>query len=307
MSTGRNGGSHPGNSLPAFLNGTLGPVETSAVRAHLAVCPACRRELAEWESIASATGLLAAATPPAHVPAAVWKALGDERPAAQPDWTTWPDRSAWRLASLARQLLLAQIPLVRGAIWTASAVTMFAGCLVAVLLSNVVEAGVVLAMVAPLVAAIGVAFVYGPENDPGLEMSLATPTPPQLVLAARLTLVYGFDLALAVLAALVLAVQGGTGLVPLISLWLGPMLFLSALTLVLSLLWGSAVAIIAVMALWLLRLSVALDAGRSLDLGVFTELGETFWQRTPLLLALTALLLLVALIRAPRQERFSLQ
>jgi hypothetical protein len=300
MTTERNG-VHPGNNLPAFLNGTLDPAETSAVRAHLATCPACRRELAEWEAIASATGLLAAATPPALVPAGVWAAIGDSRPAAQ------PDRSAWRLASLAWQLLLGQIPLVRGAIWTASAVTMLAGCLVAVLLSHAVEAGAVLAMVAPLVAAMGVAFIYGPENDPGLEMSLATATPPQLVLAARLTLVYGFDLALAVLAALVLAVQGGTDLVPLISLWLGPMLFLSALTLVLSLLWGSTVAVIAAMGLWLLRLSVAMDAGRSLDLGVFTELGNTFWQRTPLLIALTALLLLLALYRAPRLERFSLQ
>lgn len=300
MTTGRNG-VHPGNKLPAFLNRTLDAAEMSAVRAHLAACPACRRELAEWEAIASAAGLLAAAPPPVLVPTAVWTAIGDVRPAGQ------PVRSAWRPALLAWQVLLGQIPLVRGAIWTASAVTMFAGCLVAVLLSNAVEAGLVLAMVAPLVAAMGVAFIYGPENDPGLELSLATPTPPQLVLAARLTLVYGFDLALAVLAALVLAVQGGTDLVPLISLWLGPMLFLSALTLVLSLLWGSAVAIVATMALWLLRLSVALDAGRSLELGVFTELGETFWRRTPLLIALTVLLLLVALVCAPRQERFSLQ
>ncbi len=301
MTTGRNGGSHPAHSLPALLNGTLGPAETAAARAHLAVCPACRRELAEWEAIASAAGLLATAAPPARVPAAVWAAIGDERPAAR------PDRSAWRLASLAWQLLLGQIPFVRGAIWTASAVTMVAGCLVAVLLSHAPEAGVVLAMVAPLVAALGVAFVYGPDNDPGLELSLATPTPPQMVLAARLALVYGFDLALAVLAALVLAAQGGTDLVPLISLWLGPMLFLSALTLVLSLLWGSTVALIAAMGLWLLRLIVALDSGHSLDLGVFTELGGTFWQRTPLLIALTALLLLLALFRAPRQERFSLQ
>jgi hypothetical protein len=306
MTTGRNG-VHLGNALPAFLNGTLGPAEMSAVRAHLAACPACRREVAEWDVIAAATGLLVASAPPAQVPAAVWETIGNEGPAIQPNRANWQDRPAWRLTSLAWQLLLGQIRFVRGAIWTASAVTMFAGCLVAVILSSAVESGMVLAMVAPLVAALGVAFVYGPENDPGLELSLATPTPPQLVLAARLTLVYGFDLALAVLAALVLAVQGGTDLVPLISLWLGPMLFLSALTLVLSLLWGSTIAIIAAMALWLLRLIVALDAGRSLDLGVFTELGETFWQRTPLLIALTALLLLLALYRAPRLERFSLQ
>jgi hypothetical protein len=283
-----------------LLNGTLGPAETSAAQVHLAACPACRRELAEWEAIASATGLLAASAPPVQVPAAVWAAIGDERPAAR------LDRSGWRLASLAWQLLLGQIPLVRGAIWTASAVTMIAGCLVAVLLSNAVKAGMVLAMVAPLVVAVGVAFVYGPDNDPGLELSLATPTPPQLVLAARLTLVYGFDLVLAMLAALVLAAQGGTDLVPLISLWLGPMLFLSALTLVLSLLWGSEVALIAAMGLWLLRLTVTLDSGRSLDLGVFTELGDTFWQRTPLLIALASLLLLLALFRVPHQERFSL-
>lgn len=301
MTIGRNVSSHPGNALPALLNGTLGPVETLAARAHVAACPACRRELAEWEAIASATGLLTAAAPPARVPAAVWAAIGDERPAAR------PDRSAWRLASLAWQLLLGQIPFVRGAIWTASAATMIVGGPVAVLLSNAVEAGMVLALVAPLVAAMGVAFIYGPDNDPGLELSLATPTPPQLVLAARLALVYGFDLALAVLATLVLAVPGGSALVPLISLWLGPMLFLSALTLVLSLLWGSALAVIAAMGLWLLRLIVALDSGRSLDLGVFSELGETFWQRTPLLIALTALLLLLAFFHAPRQERFSPQ
>jgi hypothetical protein len=300
MTTGRSEFNHLDHDLPALLNGTLGPAETVAARAHLATCPACRRELAEWEAMASATGLLATSSPPAQVPAAVWAAIGEERPAAR------PDRSAWRLASLAWQLLLGQMPFVRGAIWTASAVTMFAGCLVAVLLSSAVATGVVLAMVAPLVAAVGVAFVYGPENDPGLELSLATPTPPQLVLVARLTLVYGFDLALAVLASLVLAAQGGADLLPLISLWLGPMLFLSALALVLSLLWGSAIALSAAMGLWLLRLSVALDARHSLHLGVLSEVGATFWQRTPLLIALSALLLLVALYRAPRQERFSL-
>jgi hypothetical protein len=257
--------------------------------------------LAEWEAVTAASGLLASAVPPARVPEAVWAAISDARPAPQ------SERSASFLTSLAWQLLLGQLPLVRGAIWIASAVTMMVGCLVAVLVSGMVDSGLVLAMVAPLVAAIGVAFIYGPDNDPGLELSLATPTPPQLVLAARLTLVYAFDLAVAVIASLVLVVQGGTGLVPLTSLWLGPMLFLSALALVLSLFWGSTIAVSTVMGLWLLRLVVALDPGGLLGLGPLAEMGNAFWQRPPLLIALAAFCLLLAFAYAPRQERLSLQ
>lgn len=60
-----------------------------------------------------------------------------------------------------------------------------------------------------MIAAVGLALVYGPEVDPGLELALATPTAPRSVLLARMTLVFAYDLGLALAAnAVVLAVRG---------------------------------------------------------------------------------------------------
>ena len=124
--------------------------------------------------------------------------------------------------------------------------------------------------------------------------ALATPTSPRLVLLGRLTLVYGYDIALAVTAsAIIIAARGGTGLWPVIALWLGPMLFLSGLSLLLSLLFGRPRVISAALVIWATRII----SGGSLANGCQQRLrSSAFWRNNALLIPLAAALLIVAFI-----------
>jgi len=180
------------------------------------------------------------------------------------------------------------------------------GCVVALLAVSASAAGAALAVFVPVIAAVGVAFVYGPENDPSLEVALSTPTPPRLVLLARLVLVYGYDLALALAATGALAlVRADVGLVwPLVSLWIGPMLFLSALALLLSLLFGSAPAILAALGLWATKL-FASGYASSTFAPAGLDLIDAFWRTNLVLVPLAALCLAVAILQAPRVRQRS--
>lgn len=207
--------------------------------------------------------------------------------------------------ALAWQLLLGQLPLVRKEIWIASPLTIAVGCIVGMMTAEPAASGLLLAVLAPVVAAVGVAFVYGPENDPSLEVALSTPTPPRLILMARLTLVYGYDLVLALVATGLLAtVKGGLDVWPLISLWVVPMLFLSALSLLLSLTWGTTAAMLATIALWTTKVVYAAGSPETFS-STTGGLGlvEAFWGTNTVLLPLAVVLITVALLRVPSQER----
>jgi hypothetical protein len=285
---------HVADMLPAYLNGTLAAGTAARVEAHLSGCAACRTELAEWRAIAGAAPILYQQSP---IPddtllSRVWSEI-DRAEAETPH-----RRPALRLAWL-WSLLVGQLPLVRRGIWTASALTMALGCIIELLRPYGV--GKALAVVAPVVAAMGIAFVYGPENDPSLEIALATPTSPRLVLLGRLTLIYAYDILLAVIAsAAITAARGGMGLWPVIVLWLGPMLFLSALSLVLSLLFGSATGISAALVIWAARI---MADGHWLPTGD-RNLFIRFWGSNMLLIPLAVALLLAAFVSVSWQGRF---
>lgn len=296
----RNGG-HVGDLLPAYAQGTLGHKGLARVRQHLDHCVACRVEAADWQAVKEGTRLAAYA--PAPSPALlddIWDKIDQQgwatpAPARQPralrtrSWAAAP----W-------QILLGQLPLVHRRIWIASALTMALGWVVALPLGT--SAGSVVALLAPLVAAIGVAFIYGPENDPALEIALSTPTSPRLVLLARLTLVFGYDLLLAGGATAVLALLKGVTLWPLIALWLGPMLCLSALSLLLALMVGSTAAVLLALALWGFHVTIGLGAGNGLFPGdAFSALNLLWGTNLPALL-LAALLVTAAFAYAPRRE-----
>ena len=289
---------HATDLLPAHANGTLGPREEREVRDHLRGCPSCRAELASWEAVRGAAVARSEALPPPPegVVARVWERVGEDAAGA--------GRPGTRVRlSLAWQLLLGQAPLVRREIWASSAFTMALGCAVALLAAGPAHGGTILAVFAPVVAAVGVAFLYGSENDPSLELALSTPTPPRLVLLARLVLVYGYDLALALVATGVLVLaKDGVGAWALISLWIGPMLFLSSLALLLSLLFGANAAILVAMGLWGARLLAESGSG-GYRAGAASL--EALWRADALLVSLATLLLAAALLYAPRSGTFS--
>lgn len=302
---------HVADLLPAYAGGTLPAADALRVAAHAAGCPECARDLAEWRSLAEAARQTVAAVdappPSASVLARVWAeidadAAGAGRP-ARPAVSAAP--AAGRRARLLWDLLRGQLPLVRQGIWVASALTMALGVLVALAVQDASGAGLLFGVIAPVVAAIGVAFLYGPENDPSLEIALGTPTSPRLVLLARLTLVFGYDLLLALGATLLLAAgtEGGAAW-PLVSLWLGPMLFLSGFALVGSIVVGSAAGVAIALGLWASRLLVAVGGVGRTDDGAAGPLAG-FWRADPALLSLGAVLLAIAVLAVPRRERLT--
>jgi anti-sigma factor RsiW len=248
--------SHP--DLVGYVTGRLAGADRQAATAHLAGCPACRAELAGWRTVRGAlrTGPPApdADQPPAAAPlvAAVLA-----RSAADPvsQLAVPRHRFAW-------QLMRAQLRLVRPVVWVLSVLVTSVG---------VVLAGApqdsrprdIFGLVAPLVAAAGVAALCGPDQDPAFEIGAATVTPPSAVLLARITVVFCYDLLLSLAASAVLvATASGVGVGGLIGGWFGPMALLSAVSLLLAVRVGTSPALGTVVALWCGRaFTVSQDAG----------------------------------------------
>jgi hypothetical protein len=184
--------------------------------------------------------------------------------------------------------------------WPASAAVMALGAIVA-LISNHVE---FIYFVAPLVAAASLAILFNPEHDPALELTLSTPTSPWKVLLARLSIVSGYNLLLALAATIALLVIVPPELLGTLILgWLGPMTFLSSLALLLSLWIGTSNAIVIAYGLWIVQYVPYRLAGAwmvSPGWVSFITTYQQFWQSPTLLLSLSILLFGLALWFANR-------
>jgi putative zinc finger protein len=225
--------------LPSYAAGTLGDTDRELVRAHLADCPSCRADLAAWRAIADAV-----ASPPESPPTVVRAVLTRsalEGPVAR---DRHPIR---RLAAL----VVAEARLIRRPVPIASALVMALGfALISVQAS---AADLTLSLIAPIVAAAGVAGTYRSDKD---ELIAATPASGRLLLLVRLALVFGYDLALALTASAALAATGTAGttsLDALVGTWLGPMALLSSLSLLIAVRLGPDVALGAAVGLWAVR------------------------------------------------------
>lgn len=147
-------------------------------------------------------------------------------------------------------VLVAQRRVVQSEIWLTSAFMILIGGLVT-LLQNRMD-NVALVLIAPIVAAIGIAFLYSTHAESALEIEQTTRIPSVILLLARLTLVFGFDCVLGVIASVMVALSGrGLAFGPLIAAWLAPMAFLSALAFLTSVLFGEPTAGVGVsLTLW---------------------------------------------------------
>jgi anti-sigma factor RsiW len=278
--------------LPMYVSGALERWERQRVERHLAECAECKADLELWQAVSSevvsANRQLAA--PP----------MLAERVLAR----IHARRKTPSVFRRAVQLLQTQVPLVRQEIWPASLVVMVMGFGVALLSGH----AYVVRVLSPLVAAASLAVIYGPEHDPAVELALATPTSPRQILLARLTLVYGYNLLLALTASLGLLVMVPVEMLgQLILGWLGPMTFLSALALVLSLWIGTANAVAIAYGAWLVQIMaggmlISSEALTSLQVMPLLAAYQQFWNSPLLLLALAAVLASWAVWRAGKQE-----
>lgn len=300
-------GGHVADLLPAYVNGTLARAESDRVRHHLDACDDCRLELQVWSAVGAAVPL---AAEPAGLPALalldrVWAEV--DAPAKR-RLLRVPEPMRKR-ASLLGQLARVQVRLVPRGVWIASALTMVGGILLALLVAfaprdplRALHAAFILGIFAPLVAAIGAAYVYGPQSDSGLELALATPTSPRVVLLARLILVVGYDLLLSTAGSLLLVVVGRGTLAAIVGVWMGPLLLLSSVSLVLSLIISAVGAVTGAIVMWASRLVAAIPAHDAAFQSAQAPL-KAMWQTSPAVILVALALVTAAVLCVPRQER----
>jgi hypothetical protein len=281
---------HVADLLPDYLSQSLDEAVMPQVAAHLKQCVVCRHEFEAWQRLGTVMheSVTTLPQPRADLLDCAWETI-----AATPRRSTlWQKRlfPIWQVAC-------AQIRLLNPLLWLASGLGIAFATWVT---SGQPGSGEwVLGLILPLIAAVGMAFLFSQEIDIRLEMALATPTPPRLVLVSRWFWLFAYDLVLSIVATLVLAALGHEGFWPLVSLWLGPMALLSSFSLLFSSFAGPIVALV---------LSVAAGIGRffSLSSGFDPQrVHDGFWQTSPLIFFLAALCLALAVIQVQHQERLS--
>jgi len=281
---------HITDLLPFYASGALDANQRQMVDRHLAGCKSCREELGLWKLVSQEIAAQdRALQPPANMAERALESVSRPKPSRL--------RQAWGI-------LMAQRPLVRREIWPASALVMLLGYLAAVI-SGQQRA---LLIVAPLVAAAGLASIYGPENDPVFELALAAPISPRQILLARIALVFGYDLILASAASIGLyPVMPGLPLGNLILSWLGPMTFLSSAALLLSLWVGANNAVAIAYLGWL---GQYITGGIARNTPLLPAIQETLfayegiWSQPQVLFGLALLLGLLAVWSVGRQEYY---
>jgi hypothetical protein len=274
--------------LPAYAAGSLPEADRQRVHAHLPGCPRCRAELATWQALAAPD------TPPPPDPAALVRAVLT-RSALAPQATS-PPRRLRHLAGL----MIAEARLIRIAVPIASALVMALGVAL-VLAQATAGADLVLALVAPIVAAAGIAGTYRFGHDPAGEVVAATPTSGRLLLLVRIALVFGYDLVLALTASVILAAAGAVGaasLLTLVTAWLGPMALLSSASLLIAVRFGPDIALGAAVTMWAVRVLIG---GVLVRDGWAARLVVDAWTTNAPVLTISAALTIAAFVVAGRE------
>jgi hypothetical protein len=199
-------------------------------------------------------------------------------------------------------LVLAEARLIRPWVIVCSALTMALAGLVAA--AHPVPGGWpggLLALIAPIVGAVGVAVAYTPTRDPVFELTAATPTSPRLLLLIRVTLVFGYDLAIGLVASVAVTAVGAApgGLRALIVAWFGPMALLCALSMALAVRLGPDIALGAALAVWASRMLVD---SPFVDVAWLAPAARAVWSTNPVVVLVSAGLVVVSVIVAGRGE-----
>lgn len=295
---------HIADLLPAYLNGTLDLQSSGRVQKHLLVCKACQQELFTWEALRDATqfAIASAPLPSTNVMGQVWATI--DAPAQR------HVTAREFLKSLVLHFWLVfkrQIPIIHKSIWIATPLLLLFGCGLVLfaaiqLPASVHKIEIALALFTTVSSAAGVAFIYGAENDPAFELTLSTPTSMRFVMLSRLLLVVGYNFMLSALASAIIALVHGGSIWEIMQLWLGPMLLLSSITLTLSLMLGSWLALLIAL---ILEVTQAFLLGFERHIALLQLPQPDVWQTNPTMLFLAVLFIVFAVLYAPRQPRLS--
>jgi hypothetical protein len=206
------------------------------------------------------------------------------------------ERHARRLWSL----LCAQLPLIPKGTWVASAAALLIAILIASVWHGDTPPPSLLGLLLAPVAAAGVALLCDQDTDLGLEIALATPASPRTTLLCRFVLVYGYNTALALGGALFLTMARHADLGLLTSYWVGPMLLLAGIGLVLTTRFGAFAAMVAIGALWCLRVLGLVLSPLQIGDGIGASL-PILWHTSPALIVFSIALLVIAALLLPTE------
>jgi hypothetical protein len=202
-------------------------------------------------------------------------------------------------------LLWSQVRVLQREALLASTLILVLGALVTSLLDTRADAlgSLPIVLLAPLAAAAGTALIYNDRVAQSLEVEQTTPVPVQVILLARLLIIFSLDCALALAGSAMLAVASPQlSFWPLVLSWLAPMTFLSMLAFLLSVLSrDSLFGIVVSMTLWAI-LSVGRMASAALPWLVRLP-DLTAAAARPWLFTLALACVLAALWFAGRPER----
>ena len=195
-------------------------------------------------------------------------------------------------------LLRSQARIVRQELWVASVLLMTLGVVLTLSQADTM----IFAVIAPFAAAAGIAFIYDSADSAIEELENSTGTAAELLLLARLALVFSFDLALALGSSVILSlILPEVKLLPLIELWFAPMAFLSALAFFLSVMLRDALApMLFSLTLWVLHLFLRVQ--QNFWLWTLSLPGLTAPEMRPLLLVAAVGLILAAYLTLVRTE-----
>jgi anti-sigma factor RsiW len=253
--------------LPFYVAGALPAEEHAALEQHLKDCAACRDELTAWRHLAAAV-----------------RGEAEERATALPPISPVvranlkrPPSSGEAMWSSAR-LIGAQWPVLRSLLPVALLVLLL-GVFGTLALRDDTEAALPLLTLVPIVGALCVSFLHHGEVDPAWEIVAAAPTSPGALVFARLTLILGAIVLVMLGGILTVSMTTGEMVGPLVAVWLGPLLLLSALATVLAIRWTAAIGAGVSLVLWLSVISMLVKelAGNPLPMLSLQPLLDPGW------------------------------
>lgn len=300
----------PVDQLDWLVNHSLSADDQALVEAHVATCVACQARVAALTELRQAMWAVSARTPDvrADLFALIERRLdGASSPAARlrPFLQT-----CWLAMIIASEHLRAQTRLIRRDLfWAPLLILPLVGAVVFLPPPWGQTPGGA-ALLAALLTAFGMAFLYGPQVDPAREIALVTPTSPRLLLGVRCCVVFGYDLAINCgLVLPFLVAQGAVTPAWFLANWLAPLCALSGIALLLSVLLNANAAVFVCVILWALRLfggtQAFLLASAPLPMAPLQRMYEAFWSQGPLLLVVAVLAALLAFVALERRERFA--
>lgn len=287
----------PVDQLEWFVNHTLPASEQATIEAHLAGCAFCQAEVRNLTELQQALQTASAHTPEprADLFMQIEQQLDLQSEVSPRLSLLRLFQTGWFALSVCGEHFRAQARLIRRDLfWMPLLIVPLAVSLVYLPAVWQRMPGPV-ALLAALLTALGMAFLYGQRVDPLREITLVTQTSPRLVLGIRCCLVFGYDLLLN--CALILPLLASQGIVTpawFLANWLAPLVCLSAIALLLSILANASIAVGVCTSLWGLRIlndvqAIPVGSPLAFPLALGLKPYEAFWHQGPLLFGIALL------------------